>query len=48
VRTMTPAASEPTMWYGRSCRASQPPALPMSLRNWKVGTGSNMAVQTVL
>ncbi len=46
--TTTPAASEPTTWYGRSWRAPHLDSLPSRARKPKVGSGSKIDVHTVL
>jgi hypothetical protein len=47
-RSTTPAASEPTTWYGRSWCLVSAETRPYFLRNLKVDTGSKMLVHTVL
>src|SRR3954453_12617924 len=48
VRSTTPARSDPTTWYGRSCRAVSGDSFPYRFRNENVETGSKIDVQTVL
>jgi hypothetical protein len=44
----TPAASEPTTWYGRAWRAAHVDSRAYRSRNPNVGRGSKIEVQTVL
>src|SRR6478735_6767596 len=48
VFSTTPDRSEPTTWYGRSCRLVSGESFPYRLRKLKVETGSKIDVQTVL
>ena len=48
VRRTTPARSEPTTWYGRSCRLVSGESRPYRSRNRNVESGSKIEVQTVL
>ena len=47
-RSTTPAASEPTTWYGRACRAAHCDSRAKRSRKPNVGSGSKIDVQTVL
>src|SRR3954463_14687437 len=44
----TPARSDPTTWYGRSCRLDSSLSRPYRSRNPNVDTGSKIEGQTVL
>ena len=48
VRSTTPDRSDPTTWYGRSCRFVSGLSLPYRSRNPNVESGSKIEVQTVL
>src|SRR6266508_3103710 len=48
LRTTTPDRSEPTTWYGRSCRAASGDNFAYLFMKANVGTGSKIDVQTVL
>ena len=48
VRSTTPDRSDPTTWYGRSCRWASGDVRPYRARNPNVETGSKIEDQTVL